>query len=389
MILFKKKDSEKVTLSRRSFVAATMLSPAFAKAQNLRPVVATPPSVVSEPPRQWGSQSPPDIFPDPDVLTIDNSFNRFIVRYSAIKRLSTGYRWTEGAAWCGEGRFVVFSDVQGDTQYRYIWETGEITPYRKPSFNSNGNSFDFQGRQISCQHFFRRVVRWELDGSMSVIADSFGGKPLNSPNDLAPHPDGSIWFTDPAAGDSLSEGHPDIAGAAQNPHGLYNPALGDSGVGQMGSYRRELPAQTYRWDPSGRVDIVMSNKDIPSPNGICFSPDYKKVYIISGGIHVADVTGSKATNLRNFTDCMVEGIYCHPDGMRADRAGNIWSSSNALLGYSGVTVWNPDGKLIGRIRLPEAAANLCFAGPKRNYLFICASQSVYMLGVNIQGAAPG
>ena len=354
-----------------------------------KPELGTPPSVVTQPPRQWGKDAPPDVFPDPDVVPIDDSFNRLIVRYAPITRLGTGFLWTEGPAWSGEGIYLLFSDVQGDTQYRYIWQTGEIVPFRKPSYYSNGNCFDFQGRQLSCQHYFRRVVRWELDGSMTVIADRFEGKNLNAPNDIAAHPDGSIWFTDPGAGASLSEGHPDVAGGPQNPNGLYDPSLGESGAGLGAAVRRELPANVYRWDPSGKLEIAVPADKIRGCNGICFSPDYKRVYIIGGGIHVGEVADGKVVNFRDFTDCMVDGIYCHPDGMRADRAGNIWSSSNTVLGYSGVTVWNPAGKCIGRIRLPEGCANVCFGGPKRDHLFMCASQSLFMLKVNIQGAAPG
>ena len=350
---------------------------------------ATPPSVVTMPPRLWGKDAPPDVFPDPDVLAVDQGFNRLIVRYSPIKRLATGFLWAEGPAWSGEGQYLLFSDVQGDTQYRYIWGTDLVIPFRKPSFYSNGNCFDFQGRQLSCQHYFRRVVRWELDGSMTVIADKFDGKTLNAPNDIAAHPDGSIWFTDPGAGAGLSEGHPDVAGGPQNPAGLYDPRLGDPGTGLGEAVRRELPTNSYRWDPSGKLEVAISADQIRGPNGICFSPDYKRVYIISGGIHVGDVANGKVTGLRDFTDCMVDGVYCHPDGMRVDRAGNVWASSNIVLGYSGVTVWNPDGKLIGRIRLPEGCANVCFGGPKRDHLFMTASQSLYMLKVNIQGAAPG
>jgi len=349
---------------------------------------AVPPSVVTMPPRQWGKDAPPDVFPDPDVLAVDQSFNRLIVRYSPIKRLGTGFLWAEGPAWSGEGQYLLFSDVQGDTQYRYIWGTDLLIPFRKPSFYSNGNCFDFQGRQLSCQHYFRRVVRWELDGSMTVIADRFEGKTLNAPNDIAAHPDGSIWFTDPGAGAGLSEGHPDVAGGPQNPDGLYDPHLGDIGTGLGEAVRRELPTHTYRWDPGGKLEVVVPG-DRLRPNGICFSPDYKRVYIISGGIHVGEVVNGKVTGLREFTACMVDGVYCHPDGMRVDRAGNVWASSNTELGYSGVTVWNPDGKLIGRIRLPEGCANVCFGGPKRDHLFMTASQSLYMLKVNIQGAAPG
>ncbi len=130
----------------------------------------------------------------------------------AIRRIATGFTWAEGPAWSSEGQYFVFSDVAGNTQYRVLWDDRRVTPFRKPSNNSNGNSFDFQGRQLSTEDFFRRVIRWEHDGTMTVIADQFDGKPLNSPNDLVPHPDGSIWFTDPPYGDQLSEGHPDDAG---------------------------------------------------------------------------------------------------------------------------------------------------------------------------------
>jgi gluconolactonase len=389
-------------LTRRGMIAgAAAFAPTLARGQNAKPQLGTPPSVISQPPRQWGRFAPPEIYPDPDILIIDPSFNRYLIGLTAIHRLWTGFQWAEGPAWSGEGEYVVFSDVKGDTQYRYIWENGKVSAFRKPSWNGNGNSFDFQGRQLSCQDFFRRVVRWEVDGSMTVIADSYQGTPLNSPNDIVPHPDGSIWFTDPPYGDQLSEGHPDMAGGRANANGIYNPDLGDEGVGLVGGVQEVLPTNTYRWDPSGRLDIVVSGDQVPDPNGICFSPDYKTLYLIStgagpgqttggkGNIYAFDVQGQKLTNMRQFTDCMVDGVLCGPDGMRADRTGNLWVGSNAPLGYCGVTVWNQAGKLIGRIRLPEICANLCFAGPKRDFLFMTASQSIYMVRVNIQGAAPG
>lgn len=389
-------------LTRRAAIAAGgALLPCIAFGQETRPQLPTPPSVVSNPPRRWGRYAPPDIFPDPDILVVDPSFRQFLVGLTGIHRLWTGFQWAEGPAWSGEGRYAVFSDVKGNSQYRYIWESGEVTAYRKPSWNSNGNSFDFEGRQLSTQDFFRRVVRWEPDGSMTVIADSYQNQPLNSPNDLVPHPDGSIWFTDPPYGALLSEGHPDVKGGRANPNGLYDPYLGDNGVGLIGGVKQVLPTNTYRWDPRGGLDVVVPASEVLNPNGLCFSPDYKTFYLISTGpgpgqtvggkgvVYAFDAQGSKLSNKRLFTDCMVDGVHCGPDGMRADRAGNLWIGSSAPLGYCGVTVWNPAGKLIGRIRLPEICANLCFAGPKRDFLFMAASQSIYMVRVNVQGAAPG
>jgi gluconolactonase len=203
-----------------------------------------------------------------------------------------------------------------------------------PSNNSNGNTFDFQGRQLSCEHLTRRVVRYEHDGAITIIADSYQGKRLNSPNDVVPHPDGSYWFTDPPYGGQLYEGTPDA------------PGPGDKG-------------------PGGKRDM-----------------------------HVFDVgADNKLSNQKLFSDFMIDGIKCGPDGARCDIDGNVWVSSNGNpggrgLGYSGVTVWTPEGKVIGRIRLPEVCANIAFGGPKRNRLFMCGSQSLYALYVNTQGAAP-
>ena len=337
----------------------------------------------------------PDIYPDPDIIVIDPSFNQYLLGITAIRRVATGFKWTEGPAWSSEGQYLVFSDVQANIQYRYIWETGEVSEFRNPSYNSNGNAFDFQGRQLSTQDFNRRVIRWEHDGTMTVIADQFEGKGLDSPNDLVPHPDGSIWFTDPPYGDTLSEGHPDQGG-------LANPAIGAPDAGAIGGKKRELPNSVYRWDPSGRLDVVVTEAQLADPNGICFSPDYKTLYVIStgkgpgdtgsggnGDVFAFDVEGAKLSGMRTFTDMMVDGVKCGPDGMRADVFGNLWISSNTVLGYAGVIVFNAQGKQIGRIRLPEVCANVAFGGPKRNMLFMCASQSLYVLQVQTQGAAPG
>jgi gluconolactonase len=332
------------------------------------------------------------MYPDPDVIVVDPAFRDLVPGNVPLQRLWTGARWAEGPAWSSQGRYLVFSDVQASIQYRYIWDDGRVTQFRNPSWNSNGNSFDFQGRQLSTQDFFRRVIRWEADGSMTVLADNYNGGPLNSPNDLAPHKDGSVWFTDPQFGGNLAEGHPDDGDGPMNGGGVRDPNIGNTGVGitKAGGMHQTLPMNVYRVDPSGKIEVAVPYEKGMPPNGICFSPDYTKVYVIrGGGISVGDIQGTRVANLRPFTDCMVDGIHCGPDGMRPDRAGNIWCSSAAPLGYAGVTVWNAQGKLIGRIRLPEGCANLCFAGPKRDHLFMAATQSIYLLRVNIQGASPG
>ena len=380
-------------LSRRSMIAgAAALPAASALAQApptppaTAPVFGIPPSVVTTPPRQWGPGAPPPFAPDPDIIRADNSFGGLLIGQETIRRVATGYHLAEGPAWSGIGMYAIFSDVKNDTTYRYLWETGHVSVLRRPSFGGNGNSFDHQGRQLATQDFFRRVVRWEADGSMTILADKFGGKPLNSPNDLAPHKDGSVWFSDPAYGATLAEGHPDGGSALRDPT-VGNPGVGIQGAGSMAQV---LPANIYRVDPTGRIDVVVPFEQGLGPNGLCFSPDYTKFYAIRGGtIHVADVQGAKLANMRPFTDCRVDGVRCGPDGMRADNAGNIWASSAGPLGYAGVTCWNPDGKLIGRIRLPETCANVAFVGPKRDHLFMCANASIYLLRLNIQGASPG
>jgi gluconolactonase len=330
-------------------------------------------------------------------------FNGLAQPNSAITRLWTGALWSEGPAWSAQGRYLVWSDIPNNRQLRWIEDDGRVSVFRLPSNNSNGNTFDFQGRQLSCEHLMRRVVRYELDGSITVIADSFNGKRLNSPNDVVPHPDGSYWFTDPPYGSLIYEGAPDASGGPTNAQGRLRSRVGQPV--EAGTWKRELPTNTYRVDPSGRVDMVISESQVPDPNGLCFSPDYKKLYVAStgkgpgdtgpggkGDVHVFDVgADNKLSNQKVFTDCMIDGVKCGPDGLRCDVDGNVWCSSNAgrAVGYSGVTVWTPAGKLIGRIRLPEICGNVCFGGPKRNRLFMAASQSLYAVYVQTQGAAPG
>jgi len=394
-------------LSRRTLIHAAGLGALAATAGSAlaQPAAApaAPPTTITTPPRDFSRRgAPTTYFWDPDVIAVDPVFNGLAQPNAAIQRIWTGGLWCEGPAWNAQGKYLVWSDIPRNRQMRWLDDDGHVTVFRSPSGNSNGNSFDFQGRQLSCEHLNRRVVRYELDGSATVLADRFDGKRLNSPNDIVAHPDGSYWFTDPPYGGQLYEGAPDAAGGPSNPNGKLNPRLGQ--LPGIGEFKRELPTNTYRLDPSGRVDLVVSESQVPDPNGLCFSPDFKKLYIAStgkgpgdtgpggkGDIHVFDVgADNKLSNGKVFSDCMIDGISCGPDGLRCDVEGNLWASSNAgrNVGYSGVNVFNPAGKLIGRIRLPEVCGNVCFGGPKRNRLFMAASQSIYALYLATQGAAP-
>jgi len=404
---------ENGVMSRRTLIkavsavaGAAVVAPRVAIAQAPAAGPATPPSTVTSPPRDFSPGAPPVTYVDPDVITVDPMFNSYRQGNTPLLRLWTGALWSEGPAWSGQGRYLVWSDIPNNRQLRWSEDDGRVTVFRYPSNNSNGNTFDFQGRQLSCEHLTRRVVRYEHDGSVTIIADAFEGKRLNSPNDIVPHPDGSYWFTDPPYGGQFYEGTVDVPGGPSNRAGRFKHRLGQPP--EVANLKRELPNNVYRVDPSGKVEKAISQDDIPNPNGLAFSPDYKKLYVISTGrgpgdagpggnrdMHVFDVgSDNKVSNRKLFTDFMIDGVKCGPDGVRCDVDGNLWVSSNGNpggrgLGYSGVTVWTPEGKLIGRIRLPEVCGNLCFGGPKRNRLFMAASQSLYAIYVNTQGAAPG
>jgi gluconolactonase len=371
-------------LTRRRFVEALGASGVaiglrgVATAQSAQAQPPGPPSTVTIPPRDFGpNAAPTTYFTDPDVIAVDRAFDNYVLANAAITRLWTGGLWCEGPAWSGQGQYLVWSDIPSNRQLRWVEDEGRVTVFRHPSNNSNGNTFDFEGRQLSCEHLGRRVVRYEHDGTTTVIADAYNGKRLNSPNDIVAHRDGSYWFTDPPYGRSLYEGQP-------------GP--------------RELPTSVYRVDKSGKVTLVVTEQQVPDPNGLAFSPDYRKLYVVStgrgpgdtgpggnGDLFAFDVSADGAvSNPKRFADFMVDGVKCGPDGVRCDVAGNLWCASNAgrAVGYNGVTVWSPEGKLLGRIRLPEVCANVCFGGPKRNRLFMTASQSLYALYVNTQGAGP-
>jgi len=385
------------TISRRvligrigAVVGAAAVAPRAGRAQGAQSAPAPPPFDTH---RDYGPSAEPVSYPDPDIITVDPAFNALRVNNTAIHRLWTGGMWSEGPAWCSQGKYLVWSDVPMGVQRRWIDDDGRVTVFRNPSNNSNGNTFDFNGRQVTCEHTGRRIARYEHDGSITAIAETYMGQRLNSPNDVAPHRDGRYWFTDPPAGFTLYEGAPEAAGTPTN-DGRYNSRAGQP-IG-VGSAKRDIAmANVYRVDgQSGRVEMMVTAASLPgNPNGIAFAPDYKKVYIVTNGIvHSFDLSAeNKLSNQKEFSNFMVDGVQCRTDGIRVDVNGNLWCGSNAgrSLGYSGVTVWSPEGRLLGRIRLPETCANLAFGGPKRNRLFMTAAQSLYAVYVNTQGASPG
>jgi gluconolactonase len=339
-------------------LAAAVTGPASAFAQQQ---AAGPLPIPPQQPRDWTGHEPVR-YPDPDVVALDQRFRRYIVGNTTIKRLYTGSQWAEGPAWNGVGRYLVWSDIPNNRQLRWIEEDDRVTVFRSPSGYSNGNTFDHEGRQISCEHGGRRVVRYEYNGSVTVIAERYQGKRLNSPNDAAVHPDGSIWFTDPPYG---------IRG---NYEGFKSEQENKPGV--------------YRADPkTGQLDLITDA--LTGPNGICFSPDYKRLYVCDTGegrnIRALDVEGKTARNLRQHVALTIPGSSpAQPsfgDGLRCDIDGNIWTGARP-----GVQVIAPDGVVIGMIRLPENCANVCFGGARRNRLFMTASQSLYAVYVETQGA---
>lgn len=310
-------------------------------------------------PRDWTGREP-SRYPDPDIIALEPRFQRYIIFNTPIQRLHVGTLWAEGPAWNGVGRYLVWSDIPNDVQLRFIDDDARVTEFRKPAGHSNGNTFDFEGRQLSCEHGGRRVVRYEHDGTVTVIAERIGRARLNSPNDVVVHPDGSIWFTDPSYGI----------------RGDYEGHRAES----------ETKEAVYRVDgQSGRVTVVTD--DVGQPNGLCFSPDYTKLYVADTGgqreIKVWDVDGAALRNGRRFAQLDVPGTGTPSaaDGIRCDVDGNIWAGARP-----GVQIIAPDGQRIGMIRLPEICANVCFGGVRRNRLFMVASQSLYAVYVGVRGA---
>jgi gluconolactonase len=340
-----------MVVERRTFIAAA----AAATAAHGSAGAAT---------ERWDSPAPVR-YPDPDLKVIDPRFERMILGLTAIEPIGTGFRFTEGPVWFGDTRQLLFSDIPNDRIMRWDEETGAVSVFRRPSNYANGNTRDRQGRLVTCEHDTQRLTRTEYDGSIAVLAESFAGKRLTGPNDVIVKSDNSIWFS-------------------------------DNGAGTRGNYLghtapQELPFRVYRIDPrSGELSVAVG--DMQRPNGLCFSPDESRLYVVDTPagdktVHVYDVVenGTRLVNGRVFFNAMPG----YADGIRCDTQGNVWCGFSGGEGHDGVAVFAPDGVLIGRILLPERCANLCFGGRKRNRLFMTASQSVYAVYVEAQGVLGG
>jgi gluconolactonase len=313
---------------------------------------------------RWDTASPIR-YPDPDIIILDPRFQKIVLGNARLQRIATGFDFTEGPVWFGDGRYLLFSDIPNDKILRWDETTGGISVFRSPSHYANGNTRDRQGRLITCEHDTQRLTRTEYDGTVVVLADRWEGKKLTGPNDVVVKSDGTIWFS-------------------------------DNGAGTRGNYLghkapQEHPFRVYRFDPS-TATLTIAVDDMARPNGLCFSPDESRLYVVdtpndrpkSTWVYDMVDNGSRAANGRVFFDG--DGWA---DGIRCDTDGNVWCGFSGGPEHDGVAVFAPDGALIGRILLPERCANVCFGGRKRNRLFMAASQSIYALYVETQGAFGG
>jgi gluconolactonase len=326
---------------------------------------------------QYDPDGPIARYPNPDVMVLDKRFKAKLGN-TPIVRLYRGTMWAEGPAWNAVGRYLSWSDIPNNEQLRWLDEDGSVhKQYRYPSNNSNGNIYDYSGRQVAFEHGTRRVARYELDGSYTVLADSYQGKGLNAPNDGAAHPEGWYLFTDPGYG------------------GLMNYEGMRLNTGSVQPVQKEA---VYRIDAPGKIEKVA---DEPfKPNGLCFSPDLKKVYIADTGlshypnaksvIWVYDVDGKRLKNGRVFANMEMNGKIGFADGIRCDEDGNVWAGMGWVGdGYDGVHVFAPDGTRIGQIRMPEIVSNIAWGGAKRNRLFMTGSTSLYAVYVETRGGPIG
>ena len=294
---------------------------------------------------------------------LDPRFQHIKLGHASIERIATGFRFTEGPAYFGGGRYLVFADIPNDALLRWDEISGAVETLRSPAGYPDGNTRDRQGRLVTCELGSRTLTRTEHDGTVTVLATHFEGVQLTGPNDVVVKSDGSIWFSD-------------------NGSGIRGNYLGDKA-------QAELPFRVYRLDPeSGALTIAIS--DMERPNGLCFSPNEDRLYVVDTPAgpritRVYDMVDGMPANGRVFFD----DTPGWADGIRCDTEGNVWCGMTGGPGYDGVAIFAPDGTLIGRILLPERCANLAFGGRKRNRLFMTASQSVYALYVEAQGCPWG
>jgi len=368
-------------MHRRAFITATAAAATFAALKSAGAATVPPLGETGVPVRP-GEPLPlgplsGSRYPDPHVESLVKPKVSFgatgfpaFAGTMAVERVATGFRWAEGPVYFPAGRYVLFSDIPNNRIMRYSEDDGHVSVFRQPSMNSNGNTIDREGRLITCEHSGRRVTRTELDGSITIIADKYNGKRLNSPNDAAVASDGSIWFTDP------------IYGIGGNYEGVKAQPEQDK-------------HNVYRVDPkSGDIKVVVD--DFVEPNGIAFAPDEKKLYVIDTGFtdgpnnpsHIrvfdVDLEGGKASNGKVFAEMPKPSIT---DGLRTDTAGNVWCSMGwGDPGEDGVRCYNASGDLLGKIHIPETVANLCFGGTFRNRLYICGSSSLYAVYTSATGA---
>ena len=299
--------------------------------------------------------------PESPYEILDPRFARLINGTARLERLCSDCRWAEGPAWFGAGRYVVWSDIPNNRMMRYDEATGHVGVFRHPAGNSNGNTVDRQGRLVSCEHGGRRISRTEHDGRVVAVADRWNGRRFNSPNDVVVKSDGSIWFTDPT-------------------YGIDSDYEGDKAESEIGA------SNVYRVDPAtGAVDAVVT--DMIQPNGIAFSPDETKLYVVDTGrthgrqypkhMRVFDVgEDCRISGGEVFAEC-TQGLF---DGFRVDADGRIWTSA-----ADGIHCYDPDGTLIGKILVPETVSNCVFGGPKLNRLFITATTSLYAVYLLVNG----
>ena len=363
-------------MDRRVFLAG---SAAAATAATLKTAAAfdVPPfgetGVPNESPQALPLGPLPDTrYPDKHIESLDKRF-KGSPGTGGVERLATGFRWAEGPAYFAAGRYLVFSDIPNNRMIRFLEDDGHMSVFRYPSLNSNGNTVDHECRLVTCEHTGRRVTRTEHNGSITILADRYNGKKLNSPNDVVVASNGSVWFTDPTYG---------VRGWYEGIHGEIE----------------QEKHNVFRIDgKTGAVTVVVD--DFVQPNGILLSPDEKKLYVIDTGssegpenpnhirVFDVDIETGKVTNGKEFAGGWKPSST---DGMRCDVEGNVWMS----LGWGdpkedGVRCYHADGTLLGKIHIPETVANLTFGGMQRNRLYICGSSSLYACYVNTQGAGPG